>query len=158
MVTINDAQRYLKQGRVDPAARIRARVETTVEADADTLFQVLADLPKWPEVRRSITKMSVDGPIAAGTSFRWTSSGALLSSTLAVVTPGREVSWSGKFLWFTAIHRNTIVPLTAGRSTLVSEESMTGIGIGLIYSSSKLEKELRGWVDEFAAFAQQLQR
>ncbi|MRH88199.1 hypothetical protein GFY24_12225 [Nocardia sp. SYP-A9097] len=134
---------------------MRVRVETAVNADSATVFRVLADLPRWPDVRKSITKMSVDGPISAGTPFRWTSSGAALRSTLAVVTPGQEVSWRGKFLWFTAIHRNTIIPLTGSTSMLVAEESMSGVGIGVLYSPSKLEDELRGWVDDFADFSQQ---
>ncbi|RMI31164.1 SRPBCC family protein [Nocardia stercoris] len=155
MTTFDKAQQYLRGGGVDPNAAVHAIAHRTVHATADTLYDVLSDLASWPaQVRPTISAMAVSGPIAAGTRFDWTQPGGTAHSTLAVVDPGREVSWHGRAMWFTVVHRNVITPGPDSTCTMTSEESMDGVGIRLLYPPAKLERELQAWLADFATAAE----
>jgi len=47
--------------------------------------------------------LTLEGPLAIGSVFRWKAGGASLTSTLRVVDPPRELSWSGRTTGIRAI-------------------------------------------------------
>ncbi len=51
---------------------MRIKVETVIAAPIETVFALMTDLRRWPEVISAIDRVDVltDGPVAAGTRFR----------------------------------------------------------------------------------------
>ncbi|HSV65011.1 MAG TPA: SRPBCC family protein [Mycobacteriales bacterium] len=103
-----------------------ATAETTIEAPADAVWQVLTDFPRWPEWSPGVTAMHIDGPVAVGTTFRWRSGPSRITSTITDVDPGRSIAWTGRTLGISAVHRWEVV--SAGERTVVrTEETWRGL-------------------------------
>ncbi|MFE3946193.1 SRPBCC family protein [Streptomyces sp. NPDC059118] len=138
---------YAKGGRIDDRAPVVAACEVTVDAPPDVIWQVLTDIPRWPVwvpgVREA--ELSGDSP-APDLAFRWVLNGMRIRSTLAVVTPGAEIAWTGRLAGSRGVHRFLLRPGPDGRTIVRSEESIGGALIGLYYSSAKLTTVLRGWL------------
>jgi uncharacterized protein YndB with AHSA1/START domain len=78
--------------------------EIDVAAPAETVWRVLTDLDRWPDWQPDVESMSVNGPFAAGTVFRWKAGPRTIVSRIEQVEPLRLVAWSGKTLGVKATH------------------------------------------------------
>ena len=111
---------------IDREAPATAAGELLISADPQTVFSVLADLERWPSWNPDVRSITVEGPVAAGTVFRWRAGPTKLTSTLQVVDPPREISWTGTTMRIRAIHVFRFEATEEG--TLArSEESWTGV-------------------------------
>jgi hypothetical protein len=86
---------YAMRGRIDPAAPVSARREVLIAAPAQTVWELLSDPRRWPAIDPAIHHIRLDGQVAPGTRFTWRNGIARMSSQLAVVSPQREISWTG---------------------------------------------------------------
>jgi hypothetical protein len=89
---------------INDGAPVRAERTAQVGADAELVWDVLADVERWPAWNADVASVSFDGPLEPGSTFRWRSGGATITSTLQVVDRPRELSWTGKTLGVRAIH------------------------------------------------------
>ena len=78
--------------------------EIDVAAPVETVWRVLTDLERWPSWNPDVTSMSVNGPLANGTVFRWKAGTRTIVSTIEQVDPPHVVAWSGKTLGVRATH------------------------------------------------------
>ena len=102
-----------------------ARSELEIDASPEAVWEVLADVPSWPRWNPDVKSASLDGPFAAGTTFRWKAGPGTITSTLQEVERPVLMGWTGRTLGIEAIHVYRLVP--RGSSTLVtSEESWNG--------------------------------
>lgn len=88
--------------------------------------------------------MSVEGPVQAGTVFRWKAGPSTLISTLQVVDPPAEIAWTGTTMGIKAVHVFRFRASDDG--TLArSEESWEGLLASLLkgYSRRTLDKGIR---------------
>jgi hypothetical protein len=100
--------------------------ERFINADPATVFSVLGAIDGWPSWNSDVKSARLDGPLEAGTIFRWKAGPASLVSTLQVVEPPREIGWTGKTMGIRAVHVFALEP--QGDGTLVrSEESWEGL-------------------------------
>jgi len=101
------------------------KAEALIEAPIGTVWGILSDLERWPTWNKGVSKIKVNGPIQAGTSFEWAGNGSKIVSRLEVVDPPHRIAWSGKTLGIRATH---VWELTKkGTGTLVhTEESFEG--------------------------------
>ncbi len=88
----------------------------------------------------------MEGPLAPGTGFRWTSGGTAIQSRLALVDPGRMIGWTGIAWHAHAIHIWSLEPLPEGRTRVRTSESMNGSLIRLVYSSKALADSQSEWL------------
>ncbi|MFD5437389.1 SRPBCC family protein [Kitasatospora sp. NPDC127067] len=140
-------EEYAKGGRIDERAPVVAASEVTVAAPPDEVWRVLTDVPGWPGWVPGVREAALDGAgPAADLTFRWVLNGMRIRSTLAVVTPGREIAWTGRLAGSRGVHRFLLRPAPGGGTVVRSEESIGGALIGLYYSSEKLSAVLRGWL------------
>lgn len=146
-----------RQGRTDLLAPIQGNATIEVQAPASVLFSTLTDLIGWPEFIPGVTSVRSDddAPIAVGTRFRWRNSGFPISSTIQRLQPDAELTWTGRSLWLTAVHRNTIEPLPDGGCRLTSSESMAGFAVTRMMTSGALTGQLEELV---AAVAREAER
>jgi hypothetical protein len=109
--------------------------ELEVRAGAETVWQLLAGIPSWPDWNPEVKSATLEGELAAGSVFRWRAGGASLVSRLVAVEPPRKIAWTGKGAGVRVVHVYRLEPQDGG--TLVqTEESVEGI----------LARLLRGFV------------
>jgi uncharacterized protein YndB with AHSA1/START domain len=129
---------------IDRSAPATATGELVIAASPEVVWDVISDIEAWPSWNPDVKTATLDGPLAVGSVFRWRAGGASLTSTLRVVDPPRELSWSGRAMGIRAIHIFRFEPSdggTLGRS----EESWAGLVPTLFrgYSRRTLDRGIR---------------
>jgi uncharacterized protein YndB with AHSA1/START domain len=89
---------------INEAARVKARSSSFINAPPEQVWSVLSDLRRWPEWNTDVSTMSMDGPLAQGTRFRWKAGGFTINSQLIEVSPRSRITWSGRMIGVSAIH------------------------------------------------------
>lgn len=89
---------------IDRSAPVIAESRIEIAVRPDVVWEVLADFERWPEWNPDVKSMSLEGPVAEGTTFRWRAGPATITSTLRSVQPPREIGWTGKTLGIDALH------------------------------------------------------
>jgi uncharacterized membrane protein len=110
---------------VNRSAPAVASNEIEVAAPAEVVWDVLADLERWPDWNPDVKSMSIEGPVADGTRFKWKAGPGTITSTLERVERPTLIAWTGKTMGISAIHVWRFEPRDG--STLVhAEESWEG--------------------------------
>jgi hypothetical protein len=102
-----------------------------VSAAPEAVWELLADLARWREGNDDITEVSVDGPLAVGTRFRWKSGPGGITSVLREVDPPRTSGWTGTTFSIRAVHVYVLEPIDAG-TRVRTEESWEGLLASLL--------------------------
>lgn len=129
---------------IDRTAPATATGELDIAASPEVVWDVISDIEAWPSWNPDVKTARLEGPLAVGSLFRWKAGGASLTSTLRVVDPPRELSWSGRTRGIRAIHIFRFEPSDVG--TLArSEESWDGLVPTLLrgYSRRTLDRGIR---------------
>jgi hypothetical protein len=100
---------------------------------------VLADLESWPEWNVDVVSVTLMGPVAPGTVFRWKAGSARLVSTLREVERPDRLSWTGRTMGIDAIHDWRFERSAAG-TTVRMQESFSGPVARLL--RRKLQRDL----------------
>jgi uncharacterized protein YndB with AHSA1/START domain len=128
---------------VDPNAPAVARSELEIGASPQIVWDVLADIDRWPSWNPDVKVASLEGALAEGTRFRWKSGPGTITSTLRRVEPPHLIAWTGETFGIKAIHVYRLE--RRGDATLVSsEESWDGLLVRLLRGrmSKTLQKAL----------------
>ena len=110
-----------------------------VDASPEQLWDLLADLERWPSWNPDVTSVAVERPIAEGTVFRWKAGPGTIRSTLRRVERPSALGWTGRTFGIDAIHVWRFDP--HGATTVASmEESFDGLVARLF--RGRLQKQL----------------
>jgi uncharacterized protein YndB with AHSA1/START domain len=108
--SVSDTARYAARAMSEPPAGINesapvvSRSEIEIAAPPDAVWDVLTDFERWPSWLRDVKSMSIEGPVAAGTVFRWKAGPGTITSTIQRVERPRLIAWTGRTLGIDAIH------------------------------------------------------
>ncbi len=111
---------------IDRNAPIWESAEIRISAPLETIWAVLTDFANWPKWNKTVTRMSVNGPVTAGTEFRWKDGGANIVSTIQEVSPKTRIVWTGRTFGMKAIHVWSFRPENDG-VVVKTEESFAGV-------------------------------
>lgn len=111
---------------INERAPVVGASEIEIGATPEAVWEVLTSLERWPSWNPDVKSMSVEGPVAAGTVFRWKAGPATVESTIRRVEPPRLIAWTGKTLGIKAIHFWHLEPRGAG-TFVRSAESYEGL-------------------------------
>ena len=145
---------YAKQGRIDEAAPVQSAAEVTIDAPVDRVWSLLADLAGWERWAPGVHDVRLDGDLAVDTGFTWATGSLRIKSRLAVLTPGRELTWTGVALWTKAVDRHLLEPTADGGTRLRIEESLAGVLVPLFLGSAKLHAQHVAWLAAAKATAE----
>ncbi|WP_061294523.1 SRPBCC family protein [Herbidospora cretacea] len=139
MTSLNDLHTgYAMQGRIDERAPVRNTSSIEIDAPAEKVWALLSDLRGWERWWPEHKVLDL-GAITPGATFRWRLGGVRIRSRFAVVTEGRELTWSGVVLGvYKAVDRNLVEALPGGRTRVTISESLAGPLAGLLYPAAKL--------------------
>jgi hypothetical protein len=126
---------------INRAAPVVGTSQTEVTAGREVVWDVLTSIEHWPSWNPDVKSVSMHGPLAEGSEFRWKAGPATIRSTLQHVAPPRRVAWSGKTLGLKAMH---VYALEArnGMTLVRTEESYDGLVARLF--RARLQKTLDG--------------
>ena len=86
------------------------------------------------------------GAVRPGAPMRWKLGGLTMRSTFAVVTPGRELTWTGRFLGYKAVDQHLPEPAGNGHTTVTIRESLAGPLLPLLYRPAQLQAGQQQWL------------
>ncbi|ARA93750.1 hypothetical protein AWN76_011635 [Rhodothermaceae bacterium RA] len=111
---------------INRSAPAMASAEGVIHAPPELVWAIQSDFETWPAWNAAVTRMRLDGPVAPGTSFRWTAGGAPIRSTIQEVVPGRRLVWTGRMPGIRAVHVWHFEPHPEG-TRVRTEESFEGV-------------------------------
>jgi uncharacterized protein YndB with AHSA1/START domain len=120
-------------------APVRSKREIEIAAPPEVVWDVLTGFEQWPQWNPDVKSMSIDGPVAPGTEFRWKSGPGTIVSTLEQVDLPGYIRWRGRTLSIKAIHEWRFEPSNGG-THVESDESFSGLLVRLFRGS--LQKTL----------------
>jgi len=88
---------------IDQNAPVSAHEQIHIAADVRTVWDVLSDIEHWPRWNKAVRSMSVQGPIAPGTSFDWKAGPGTIKSRIAEVDAPDRIAWTGVTLGIRAV-------------------------------------------------------
>jgi Polyketide cyclase / dehydrase and lipid transport len=89
----------------------------------------MAAFERWPSWNRDVKSMTMQGPVAPGSVFRWKAGPGTIESTIQRVEQPRLIAWTGKTLGIKAIHFWHLEPRD-GKTFVRTEESYEGSSPG----------------------------
>ena len=130
---------------VDRDAPAVARSEAEIEADPETVWDVLTDFEDWPGWNPGVKSVRLEGAPKEGTVFRWKAGRATITSTLRQLERPRLLAWTGKTTGIGAVHVWSLEPRDGG--TLArTQESWDGLLVRLLRGS--MQKNLQKAMDD----------
>jgi hypothetical protein len=123
----------------DRRAPVFSEGRIAVSATPEHVWDIMADLENWPSWNRDVQSVTLDGPVAEGTVFRWKSGPTRLVSTLRRVERPNVLGWTGRTMGIGAIHVWRFEPSGEG-SVASMEESFDGAIAKLL--RTRLQRQL----------------
>jgi hypothetical protein len=115
----------LARVEVDRTAPVVAESSIEVAAAPELAWDTIADIDSWLEWNPNVRSMSLDGPVAEGTTFRWKAGPGMITSTLRSVARPAEIGWTGKTFGVRAVHVWRFESKD-GRTLVMTAESFAG--------------------------------
>ena len=129
---------------VDRSAPAVAEAELQVGAPPEVVWDVMADVDRWPEWNPDVKEAMLEGALAPGSTFRWKAGPGTITSTLREVEPPTAIGWSGRTMGISALHVWRLEP--RGEGTLVrTEESWNGLPVRVL--RGRMQRTLQQAVD-----------
>ena len=124
---------------INERAPVVGKSEIEIAAAPEAVWEVLTAFERWPSWNKDVKSMSMQGPVAEGSVFRWKAGPGTITSTIRLVEPPRRIAWTGKTLGVKAIHFWHLEPRD-GKTLVRTEESYEGLVARLMRRS--LQKTL----------------
>ena len=115
-------EEYAKKSRIDEKAPLTSEASIRIGAPVPAVWAVVSDVARWPWYPRFTVLELRD--VRPGAPMRWKLGGLTMRSTFAVVSPCRELTWSGRFLGYKAVDQHLLEPAGNGRTTVTMRESL----------------------------------
>jgi len=89
---------------INESAPVVSRSEIEIAAAPEAVWEVVTAFERWPSWLRDVKSMSIEGPVAPGTVFRWRAGPGTITSTIQRVERPRLIGWTGRTLGIDALH------------------------------------------------------
>ena len=110
---------------VNEQAPAIAVAEAEILAWPEAVWDLVADIGRWPEWNPDVKTAVLDGPVAEGSTFRWKAGPSTITSQLIAVERPRLIAWTGSTMGIRAVHV-WHVRAVEERTLVRSEESWEG--------------------------------
>jgi uncharacterized protein YndB with AHSA1/START domain len=89
---------------INTAAPVITRDEILIHAPIQTVWDIQTDVAEWPSWQPDVDGAQLDGPLAAGSVFRWQTAGLHITSTVAEIDEPPRIVWGGPAQGIVAVH------------------------------------------------------
>jgi hypothetical protein len=129
-------------GHVQADAPVHVRKSIEIHASRDVVWKQLTDFAAWPKWQPGVESMRAPKSVTPGETFVWKTGGSEISSTIAIVEPGKTVGWTGAVSVAKAVHIFRIEAVSPGVTRVTDEESMDGFLLTWFYGQKDLERDM----------------
>jgi len=112
--------------KVNEDAPVLAKVEIEIEANLDTVWNIMADIQSWPNWNPDVKDVVLHGDLKPGTHFQWKAGPGKITSVLQNVEPPHLLAWTGKTMGVNAIDVFKF-EFVNGKTIVKEEESWEGL-------------------------------
>ncbi|MFB4317768.1 MFS transporter [Actinomadura sp. 21ATH] len=132
---------------IDETAPVIVRLSTTIDAPLERVWALHTGIDAWPAWNGDIDSAVSDGPVEPGGSFRWTTHGLDITSTVYEVVPGERIVWGGPAGGIDGVHVWTFAA-DGDRVTVRTEESWAGAPVDAAAEQlgQALRQSLESWL------------
>ncbi|MCG6493887.1 SRPBCC family protein [Kitasatospora sp. A2-31] len=135
--------------QIDEHAPVITRADILIHAPLHTVWNIQTDVENWPAWQPNVETVTKDTPgrLRPGSTFRWSTEGLDITSTVQQIDHGRRLAWGGPAQGITAVHVWTFTPTRDG--VLVhTEESWTGEPVTANQATlqAALDNSLHNWL------------
>jgi uncharacterized protein YndB with AHSA1/START domain len=124
---------------IDRSAPVIGASEIVIDTSPQKVWEVLTAFEDWPSWNPDVRDVSMGGPVAPGTQFRWKAGPGTITSTLQHVDPPRAIAWTGRTLGIKAVHVWRLEPQNEA-THVHTEETFDGLIARLL--RGRLQKQL----------------
>jgi uncharacterized protein YndB with AHSA1/START domain len=117
--------------QIDLNAPITLEESIVIAAPIETVWQLMSDIPKWPQWNPAITNATLNGPLQTGTTFVWKSGPGSITSMLHAVEAPTLIGWTGTSMGLHVVHLWRFES-NGTNTTVTTEESAGGITAWLL--------------------------
>lgn len=89
---------------IDRKAPVITQDGIGIAAPLSFIWELHADIAAWPTWNTAIDRAGIDGPLAVGAVFRWSTAGLEMISTVRDLVTQERIGWSGSVQGITDIH------------------------------------------------------
>jgi hypothetical protein len=111
--------------QINEHAPVSGASETEIAAAPEVVWDVLADVGRWPSWNPAVKSASAPGDLVAGSDFRWKAGPGTITSTIQRAEPPRLIVWTGATFGIKAIHVHMLEP-RVGKTYVRTTESYDG--------------------------------
>ena len=135
--------------KVNKSAPAVATHELLINAPAQTIWSLVAEIDRWPSWNPAVKSAKLNGAFEVGTTFDWKSGGISIVSTLQEIEPSSKLVWTGKAIGTRAIHVWSFQNAPTGVLVCTSE-SFEGWLVSLMRKAMQktLDESLVAWLNE----------
>ncbi|WP_425391678.1 SRPBCC family protein [Ekhidna sp.] len=135
-----------KKGMINENASIRDSHSTIINANIDKVWDILTDMEDWPNWNPEIKKVTLEGEIAEGTTFKWVQGRTHGISQIQVVKKPALLAWTSKAKFVKRIYVWTLES-DEGQTIATVSASFQGAMVVLAQNHQKVYDELLGWLE-----------
>ncbi|MEV4252509.1 MFS transporter [Spirillospora sp. NPDC049652] len=153
---IRPTERNPEMRTIDETAPVIVRLSTTIDAPIERVWALHTGIDAWPTWNGDIDTAALSGPVEPGSSFRWTTHGLDITSTVFEVVPGERIVWGGPAGGIDGVHVWTFTA-DGERVTVRTEESWAGAPVEAAAEQlgQALHASLESWLAALKARAEQ---
>ena len=111
---------------INEDAPVMAKVQIEIEADIDTVWNIMANIEAWPNWNPDVKDAVLHGDLKPGTHFQWKAGPGKITSVLQNVEPPHLLAWTGKTMGINAIDIFKF-EFVDGKTIVKEEESWEGL-------------------------------
>jgi len=136
-------------------APVITRDAIVIAAPLSTVWNLLTDIAAWPEWQQDINRASLEGPLAAGAVFHWSTAGLDIASTIGALVPQERIGWSGLAQGIMGVHMWRLTPVQNG-VRVQTEESWDGEPARRERERMQqaLDQSIRSWLEQLKIAAE----
>jgi len=133
---------------INRSAPAAATHELLINAPAQRVWNLVAEIDRWPSWNPAIKSAKLHGAFKVGTPFTWKSGGISIVSTLQEIDPASKLVWTGKAMGTRVIHVWDFQKTPAGVLVRTSE-SFEGWLVSLMRKTMQrtLDESLVAWLN-----------
>ncbi len=111
---------------VNENAPVLGKAKIEINADQDTVWDVMANVEAWPKWNPDVNEAILYGELKPGTHFQWEAGLGKCDCVIQNVEPTHLLAWTGKMMGVNAIHVCKI-DFIDGKTIVETDESWDGL-------------------------------
>ena len=137
---------------INANAPVITRDEILIKASLTKVWNMFINIKHWPRWNKDISDASAPPTLAVGKSFRWSTAGMNITSTIGELVPEQRIGWSGTVQGILGIHVWSFLPVKEG-VLVKTAESLEGEPVLSQKQNLQpaLDKSIRFWLQSLKA-------